>query len=364
MNFTEAIVLAVEKVKAWIQSGGVKWDHVSDKPFVKVGGDTLTWDGNTEGLDNLLGFELPYYKVSDVVISASDVAEGFSLTLNDGSQCNFAPGESVGDLEGLGVMLSDYVASFSEADAAKAGFSAGTYFICADEIFVRSLTIPGYTGFAKEQIDPKVLPESLRFGKTQIAVHSGDLQLVYEEGMGAVNSVEWPEQNGLDIKKIRVVWNGTAYDCEQKINRDFGIAYFGNPGPLGLEDTGEPFFIQVDDVSLLVFDLSATEGYTIDVDISYSGVNRLSDEYIPLPIMFVLSASGETPEYLYHPGTDYNDASNRVTRQELLDYVSLGKAMWAGDGNAAELILAYVNAGDYAYVKSISATYYTAEYTA
>ena len=36
MNFTEAIVLAVEKVKAWIQSGGVKWDHVSEKPFGKM----------------------------------------------------------------------------------------------------------------------------------------------------------------------------------------------------------------------------------------------------------------------------------------------------------------------------------------
>lgn len=56
-------------------SGGTPhWNDVEDKPVVMVGGsDTLTWDGNTEGL---VVVELPYgtfYKVSDVALTKEDV---------------------------------------------------------------------------------------------------------------------------------------------------------------------------------------------------------------------------------------------------------------------------------------------------
>lgn len=155
MNFTEAIVLAVEKVKAWIQSGGVKWDHVSNKPFVKVGGDTLTWDGNTEGLVSVAD---TFYKVSDAVPTADDVVNGAAIEYADGSlDVSFTDtgvGVFIDTLAGSCVIVLE---SGIGVDVGGMAFpETGVYFNGA--ISVSSLTIPGYTGFAKEQIDPKFLP--------------------------------------------------------------------------------------------------------------------------------------------------------------------------------------------------------------
>lgn len=54
-------------------SGGeVHWDDVQGKPFGEMpnGGDTLYWDGNTEGL---LGVADTWYKVSDVVLTKEEL---------------------------------------------------------------------------------------------------------------------------------------------------------------------------------------------------------------------------------------------------------------------------------------------------
>lgn len=177
MNFTEAIVLAVEKVKAWIQSGGVKWDHVSDKPFVKVGGDTLTWDGNTEGLEVFQG---AYYKVSDAAPTMADLANGVTMTLHSNvlgiEISETISAENIGEEDGLIIFINSpesqsmpVVIVLADVNEEDFSLSKGTYFIGEPAEFIaRSLTIPGYTGFAKEQIDPKVLPESLQFGKTTV----------------------------------------------------------------------------------------------------------------------------------------------------------------------------------------------------
>lgn len=184
MNFTEAIVLAVEKVKAWIQSGGVKWDHVSDKPFVKFGGDTLTWDGNTEGraIGTIGGIPV-YVKVSDVVLTIDDFANGGKITVN-GEIVDFTSSEvSELDLIFVGPQSQAVIVPPELAGLDLGGEDslfpegtifpeAGLYFVNGDGLVATSLTIPGYTGFAKEQIDPKVLPEGYPYKKT---VHSDTL---------------------------------------------------------------------------------------------------------------------------------------------------------------------------------------------
>lgn len=56
-----------------VGSGGeVHWDDVQGKPFGEMpnGGDTLYWDGNTEGL---LGVADTWYKVSDVVLTKEEL---------------------------------------------------------------------------------------------------------------------------------------------------------------------------------------------------------------------------------------------------------------------------------------------------
>ena len=379
MNFTEAIVLAVEKVKAWIQSGGVKWDHVSDKPFVKVGGDTLTWDGNTAGLDNLLKFGVPYYKVSDTVFSASDVAEGFSLALNDGSRADFAPGESVGDFEGFGVALSDYIVSFNEADAATLGIAAGTYFISGGAIYPASLTIPGYTGFAKEQIDPKVLPESLQFGKTTV---QGDTLEWDGNTEGLVSVAEY------GLYKI-----SDATPTFTDLNKGGVLHFVGeatpmawNEGELAEEDVVTPQGVVVMLALYIVpAEMAGVTDETLEMTFpeagiytapmatqlqlnGYSGFTKteikpIKPEYLPGAVVLYADESS----YLYAT-EDISDTSKRITKAELQETLYSGRAMYLNANGMffpAALVAFSDTYGMFSVFDGESNTvFYTAEYTA
>ena len=59
------------------------WESLTDKPFGTEYGDTLTWDGNTEGLvSGSGGF---YRKVYDILPTVGDTAEyECTTTRNDG----------------------------------------------------------------------------------------------------------------------------------------------------------------------------------------------------------------------------------------------------------------------------------------
>lgn len=154
-----------------LPSGGASsWNDIPDKPFITKGGDTLTWDGNTEGLAVFGGM---YYKVSDVILTTEDVANGATVAMTmvmDGVTENVTlpaivtvDGALVLTPEGLdGSGMNVY--SLTAEVAATIGVEAGTYMPFVSEgtncQYLSSLTIPGYTGFTTEKIDPKVLPES------------------------------------------------------------------------------------------------------------------------------------------------------------------------------------------------------------
>ena len=145
--------------------GAFSWNDLADKPFgeTTVKGDTLTWDGNTEGLVSAVNL---FYNVSNVIVSMSDLANGYTITLGDTTAT--LPSESVTEIatgvlmlpdasvwfvseEGIGVVLDDGLV-FTEA---------GVYFLRNGEAFTSSLTIPGYNGFDTitiQTIDAKNLP--------------------------------------------------------------------------------------------------------------------------------------------------------------------------------------------------------------
>lgn len=143
-------------------SGGASsWNDLKDKPVILEGGDTLTWDGNTEGL---VGSANMFYKVSAVVPTMSDFANGATINLSDGGQMALSAGDIV-DLsaEGVNVIviselcfiaLEDNIVNFDFPFPEK-----GIYFFRYGELFTSSLTIPGYTGFATEKLDPAYLPK-------------------------------------------------------------------------------------------------------------------------------------------------------------------------------------------------------------
>lgn len=127
-----------------------------------VKGDTLTWDGNTEGLVSIGGL---MFKVSDTVLSYDDFAtDGFSVETTNGQQSGEQ--SNLLFLQEYGVVAS--VGQFYSFPESAVGVDisggegiipteSGTYFTAN----MRSLTIPGYTGFETKTIkrlDEKYMP--------------------------------------------------------------------------------------------------------------------------------------------------------------------------------------------------------------
>ena len=120
------------------------------------GSDTLTWDGNTEGLVSCTN--APFYKVSDAIPTRANCANGITVSLGGGEIP--VDGESA-----QGAFMEDGAASFDcvviipcdNYDAGGMVFpKAGVYFSNdGDGYYVQSLTIPGYTGFGTDTPTPE-----------------------------------------------------------------------------------------------------------------------------------------------------------------------------------------------------------------
>lgn len=129
-------------------------------PTVQVGGDTLTWDGNTEGKEPVfVGGEVSFYKVDDAAPVLDDCQNGLSVVFG-GEVASFTYDDLLSAAEEFGTLGTEMFLSipynnFSVFDAVFP--EKGTYFIAIDGAYVSSLTIPGYTGFGEKKIDPAYL---------------------------------------------------------------------------------------------------------------------------------------------------------------------------------------------------------------
>lgn len=149
------------------------WGALQNKPFgdLPTGGDTLTWDGNTEGLEYTdlgTGGALMYYKVSDSVPTKTDFANGFIIGFSTGDN-GFSDGETAQGYFSTDTFAVMYDSMFlilgEQVDLTGTGnyTTPGVYFRvntgadCGDP---RTLTIPGYTGFpVTKKIEEKYLPD-------------------------------------------------------------------------------------------------------------------------------------------------------------------------------------------------------------
>lgn len=140
------------------------WNDLTDKPFGEssTGGDTLTWDGNTNGLVSNFGL---FYKVSDAIVTIDDLANGFlfTSTYSDGSTREYInPIEQITPMNGI--LFGQHVVFVSpEGVGLDLGGvtvdEVGVYLGRNSESYVSSVTISGYTGFPKvERMDEKYMP--------------------------------------------------------------------------------------------------------------------------------------------------------------------------------------------------------------
>ena len=231
----------------WNQTDESKPDYVKNKPFGEqtVAGDTLTWDGNTEGLVCEVD---SFYKVSDAIVSMVDFANGgcYSSEVQGQSTSIEFTADDVTEVTSGVVMLPDSAVWCVSEEGVGVDIGDGLIFDETGIYFlmlpngarVVSLTIPGYTGFTRteiKKIDTKYLPEHLQFGDVKNVILA-EQELAVEEGMctAAISATIIPGD------RLAIVYDGETYDCEVFLVYD-SIA-FGNASIAGQdEDTGEPF---------------------------------------------------------------------------------------------------------------------------
>jgi hypothetical protein len=168
-------------------AGGADWNakegepgHVLNRTHYEetttVKGDTLTWDGNTEG--KVTAVDGMFVKISDAIVTVEDIKNGYTYgsTWEDGSYHEFEEtiyndaGCAISIIEGIFVSVLSDVAEFDGLVFPEKGMYVCTPY--AEEAPL-AITIPGYTGFVSKQtvvktIDPKFLPEALQFGETTV----------------------------------------------------------------------------------------------------------------------------------------------------------------------------------------------------
>lgn len=169
------------------------WNDLTDKPFEEtvVMTDTLIWDGNTENIYSIEGPASIHYKISDSVPSKADFENGFVIELSNGDRITEldCPLNYYGGYIELGQYC--YIQIYSGEN-----YVPGTYFNDLGTSYVKSLTIPGYTGFETKEIktiEPKYLPEPLQFGESVVTGDTlywdGQPTEVSFEGVGSMQGV-------------------------------------------------------------------------------------------------------------------------------------------------------------------------------
>lgn len=133
--------------------GASSWNDL--EPFETVGGDTLTWDGNTEGLEvNDLGSggAMLFYKVSSVTPALEDFANGGKLDFFDDDVTEITQDM----LTSNNGAIFDTEMTFIIAHENEMGLSKGVWFNGA--IAPIALTINGYTGFTTTKLKEEYIP--------------------------------------------------------------------------------------------------------------------------------------------------------------------------------------------------------------
>lgn len=137
----------------------------TNKAIVSVGGDTLTWDGNTEGLVNV---ENLFYKLSDATPTLDDFSNGGSVKMKT-PEMEAVQEFTLSDVESMVTddLLCPYGVACVRPEQVGVVFDGlvfpepGTYFSRTPDVTqVLSITIHGYTGFVKKRINPEYLPKT------------------------------------------------------------------------------------------------------------------------------------------------------------------------------------------------------------
>lgn len=289
-----------------------------------TGGDTLTWDGNTDGRYTtsleILGQSLQICHISDAVPTKADVEnnEGLVLKGSDGTSTGYDDLYVMMEDDGSGsisfaVFIIPHDGYEYEGDSTVTIAKKGTYVTLGDGAsHFSSLTIPGYTGFpSTKKLDAKYLPEHLQFGDrlTEIVPET---EIVGElDGETYTAGVEGTLAG--DEETLIVTFDGVEYTC--RANTDMGTAAFGNMKYAGGEDTGEPFLI----FSMGYIAVMVENAEPHRVGIKAVTVQKLDGRYTENSFALYISPETVTNPYIYTDAA----LTTKATKADL--YKILGK---------------------------------------
>lgn len=164
-----------------------KWGQPEGYPYKEIEiSDTLTWDGNTDGLVQVKDARL--YKVSDAVPILNDFSNGVSIIITNISDLTQKEAQIPADVivestpgvvmigEGDGGIFISSEGVGTDIGNGLIFDEPGTYLAKIQGKFVSSLTIPGYTGFTKTEVHPmapEFLPQATQstYGAIKKAAH-------------------------------------------------------------------------------------------------------------------------------------------------------------------------------------------------
>ena len=136
----------------------IDWADITNKPVITEGGDTLTWDGNTEGVTDDMVVANVFVWVSDaVVINANDIPEeGIVVDCDAFGGAISIPREHMTITED-GCFISEFlmIVPYDNYDATEVTGEPlvipkkGNYLMGG--VGPISITIPNYTGFTTEK---------------------------------------------------------------------------------------------------------------------------------------------------------------------------------------------------------------------
>lgn len=158
----------------WEQKSETAPDFLKNKPFgdFPTGSDTLTWNGNIDGLFDISGM---YYKVSDSVVTLDDLSNGAAINMAGNKvEMTLEDLSMVGTVLDDGFVLNDcfILVPYDGYDLTPFGLEGftcpkGVYSVFAEGMFISEFYIPGYTGFSIiKKIEEKFLPVKTFFVNT------------------------------------------------------------------------------------------------------------------------------------------------------------------------------------------------------
>ena len=134
------------------------FENIDNSPFETIGGDTLTWDGNTEGLDEIGGM----YRIAETTPTLADVTGKTAILLIGENSLNLSVTDmtaNMGGVESYALMNAEsgLMVQVFTADIPTYSIVKGIY-VSEELLFPSSLTINGYTGFTTTKLKEEYIP--------------------------------------------------------------------------------------------------------------------------------------------------------------------------------------------------------------